>query len=364
MPRPFALVPAEPVRPSLPPAPAAFAAWRHAVARRLWAGAAAAGAALVLTALAVLLAGRPLGAQEPDGAPAPDGEAAPDFGDLLVGLLSPDGSEWLATLAVLLEDPAEARQVLLYGLEEQELASPNRWRIFHHLVEFGEAEDIPRLIEALEGATEPMERRALRGAMVALRPAPHPPVDLALAVEEFSFIQTRPARRFDAERDGHVALSQEVFEAYHLDGLPLAVTARLMPLKGRRYAGREALARAVRKQLGRRRWERYGKAVLAPLVPLPPRFEQEGRLRLGLTNVFQRAVLLEVTFDLWYGRFDPRPEPRLLYVTPGETARLDVPVRIVGALQGPPLRVDLRQREVQQPLVPLYQKFQLPRPEL
>ena len=73
-------------------------------------------------------------------------------------------------------------------------------------------------------------------------------------------------------------------------------------------------------------------------------------------NMSGRAL---VEFDAWYGRFDPFLQPQYLYVEPLGEAGLDLPVRAVTVRGRPPLRVDVRMREVNGAFVPLFQLLRL-----
>ncbi len=80
-------------------------------------------------------------------------------------------------------------------------------------------------------------------------------------------------------------------------------------------------------------------------------------LRLRLRNPEPRPLLVAASFDAWAGRIEPRPGVGYLYMEPEGTASLDLPVRLIKPEGEPPLRLDLRLRELHASLTPAYQKL-------
>lgn len=278
-------------------------------------------------------------------------------------LLGEDNGAWFRALAEMRRYPELARDSLLLALSLSESHS-RRWRLIHHLGEFGAVGDIPALLTLLDDEPSERERTLVLGSSRALYPvfAPgaDPAPDLASAVIEFIFIQTGTPQPYDTRREGTVTLDGDVFRAYYRTGLPAGVISRLQALRGKRFSGRDALAKAMEGRLKGRTWRKWGDALLQQAEPTPRRVMIEGILRAEVQNSAERPLLVAVDFDVWFGRFEPPPGQRLLYVLPGEIARLDQPVRIVSSVDGPPVRVDLGMREVHHAPAILFRKLYIP----
>ena len=282
----------------------------------------------------------------------------PEQRAILDELVSEDTGLWLDAVARHREEPDRLREILRVAVTEQP-PPPHRWRLFHLFIEFGRTEDIPFLLEQLPTAQTPFERKVILGAVRGLYPPGANVAELSLSVTEFAFVRTTPPAPLDGDAAGKLQLSASVFERYHREELPAAVIAKLTSLKGRLFETRKTLANTLRKRLTRRQWRRHREALLAPVSPLPLQVGQEGVLRFALRNPSQRPLLVLVEFDAWYGRFDPLLQPQYLYVEPLGEAGLDLPVRAVSVRGRPPLRVDVRMREVNGAFVPLFQLLRL-----
>ena len=274
-------------------------------------------------------------------------------------LLGENLGKRLEALAEMRRHPELARQALLVAIGDPGRV-PRRWRLIHHLAEFGRMEDIPPLLARLEFVEDALERRIGTGTARGLYPAFAEGADLTGAVTDFVFIQTGPATPHDEEHDNTLPMDRGVFEAYHRAELPIELIAALRGLRGKSYTSRERLAAALEKALPERDWERWRKALLAPVEPLPPRVQLVGLLRVRVYNPTERPLLVRIGYGIWHGRFREPPEPAYLYVEPGAEARHDQEVRIAAVLSEVPIRVDLRLREVHQPPQPLYRKLYIP----
>lgn len=283
-------------------------------------------------------------------------EPQPDPALELAGLLEEDRADWLEALDRLRAQPEYTRQVLMLAVEE-DFQSPYRWRIFHHLIEFGESEDIPLLLERIETAANPLERLALEGSARALYPAAYQGEDLSLVVEVFSFAQTKPAEVLQGRNTDKWVMSADVFANYHREGLPINVIKRLLPLKGRAYGSAESLERKIDSQLRKKQWKAHRQALLAPVRPVPSWMAQEGLLRFTMRNPLARPLMLKVAFNAWSSRFDPDLEPRYIYLAPEATRQVDIPVRVVKSRDISTARVGMRMWEVNGPFVPIFQKL-------
>ncbi|MCZ6533208.1 MAG: hypothetical protein O7A08_09620 [SAR324 cluster bacterium] len=280
----------------------------------------------------------------------------PDPGLALGGLLDETPEKWLEALDNLRREPERTRRLLLLAIELQ-LESPRRWRIFHHMIEFGLAEDIPLLLEQLETVESPLERKALLGAARSLYPAANRSEDLSLAVEEFAFVQTKPPAALNGHRAGKTQLSSYVFRYYHRESVSVQVIRRLLPLRGRTFASEAALAEAMSHRLGKNDWPALRAKLLEPVQPLPEQVAQEGLLRVRLRNPLSRPLMLRVTFNVWFAKFEKPPEEKLVFLDPGESKRLDFSVRAVKATIHPAMRVGMRMWEVNGPFIPIFQKL-------
>ena len=291
-----------------------------------------------------------------NGVRAPGSENLPDPAVELADLLVSDTSDWLDALNALREDPEKSREVMMLAVQ-QDLQSPNRWRIFHHIIEFGHAEDIPFLLERLETATTPQERIALLGSARALYPAAYKGEDLSLVVEVFSFAQTGSPVILEDSKTGRLVMSKQVFANYHREGLPIDVIKRMLPLLGRSYKNRETLVRVMSRELRKSTWEIHKEKLLEPVQPRPEWHAQEGLLRFSLRNPLPRPLMLKVAFNAWGSRLEPELEPRFVYLAPEEAKQVDIPVRVVKSRETSAARIDMRMWEVHGPFVQIDQKL-------
>jgi hypothetical protein len=119
----------------------------------------------------------------------------------------------------------------------------------------------------------------------------------------------------------------------------------MMALRGRAFDSRGALADAMQKQIQGRQWADIGDRLLEPVYPVPARLAQAGLLQMRLTNPESRPLVIVATFQIWYGRFEQTPAPRLVLVPPGETVLREVAVRLIAPEEPGRPRVFLRVRE-------------------
>ncbi len=297
--------------------------------------------------------------QSQPGAPAQPSAPAPKppFPAEAQPLLSADLDTWMGGVAALRANP-RARDLLLQALAAQP-NNPRRWRLAFHLIEWGGSEDVGALETLLDDA-EGMERRTALGALIALYPRPASPLDVARAITEFVFVPQHPAEPFAPEAAGKYIVTDLAIQAYHQDNLPLRVIERGMGLKGRAFDSRNALAEAMQKQLQGRQWADYGERLLTPVAPVPARLSQSGMLQVRLNNPAQRPVLLVLSFQCWYGRFEQVPLPRYVLVPPGEKALEEVPVRLIAPAEPGRARVFVRIQELNAPGQIEAQKLEVP----
>lgn len=298
----------------------------------------------------------PARADDSSGGEVPSSENLPDPAVELADLLVSDTSDWMDALNALRENPEKSREVMMLAVQ-QDLQSPNRWRIFHHIIEFGQAEDIPLLLERVGTAATPLERIALEGSARALYPAAYKAEDLSRVVEVFSFSQAGSAKTLDGRNTGRLVMSRNVFANYHREGLPIGVIKRLLPLLGRSYASRDSVKRVIRRELRKKTWKKYKEKLLEPVQPVPVWQSQEGLLRFSLRNPLSRPLMLKVAFNAWGSRLEPELEPRYVYLAPEEGKQVDIPVRVVKNRDTPTARIGMRMWEVHGPFVPIFQKL-------
>lgn len=258
-------------------------------------------------------------------------------------LLDANVETWMAGVAALRSNP-RARDIVLQALASRP-ASPRRWRLAHHLIEWGTPQDTG-ILSTLLGEAEGVEQRALLGALTALYPRPAVPLDLATAVAEFVFVPREPPQAFAPETTGKYVVTDLAIQTYHQENLPVRLIERIMGLKGRAYDSRSALADAMGKQLQGRQWADFGERLLAPVSPVPARVSLSGDLQVRLNNPAQRPLLLVLTFQCWYGRFDPQPASRYVLIPPGETALEEVPVRLIAPAEPGRARIFLHYHEL------------------
>ncbi|MBI3991920.1 MAG: hypothetical protein HY342_01495 [Candidatus Lambdaproteobacteria bacterium] len=317
-------------------------------------------AALLLALLAVQATGALAQTTQPPaaGAASPDAAPAAVVAPAVRALLAPDPADWLPALDRLRERPAEARQMLLAALRSDQTL-PLRWRLAHHLGEFGLQEDIPLVLEFLGSAEEPRELRALRGTARALYRPVRAPDEYPLLVEEFAFLQTGAPVPHAAKVVGKLVISEETIMAYHQQGLAPNLIEKMMRFRGHAFTNRDEVVKAVRPSFGRGEWNSNWETLLAVLSPAPERYELAGVLRLRLYNPNPRPILAEAGFDAWYGRFVDQPLPLLIYLPGQQSASQDVEVRLIGRRGTHPLRIDLRLRDAGGPRYALSQTILL-----
>ena len=270
-------------------------------------------------------------------------------------LLNSNSEDWLEALGDLRKNPGEARKKLVQALRS-DLDSVQRWRVYHHLAEFGEPEDIPYLVEKLWQVEDILERQALMGTMLALyRPAPKAE-DLAYAVSGFSFIRKKSPRAIRTRDENKFVINDEMLEALHRSGLSLEIISKVSRLRGTRYSDREDLRKVLEKTLGEEMWELHGNELMEQFQLEPPRAELVGVLRVEMRNPRPEPILVELNFDAWSGSFSPDPPPAYLFIEGEQTGQVEVPVEAVWQ-QDQPLRVDMRMREVNGANVPVFQKL-------
>ena len=273
----------------------------------------------------------------------------------LGGLLSDNESVWLEELSKLRTDrklaQAKLHQALLSNLEDK-----NRWRVYHHLTEFGIADDLPFLIDKYNEVGDKREKKALLGSALALYTPAREVGDLVYSIAGFSFSQKGSSKSVRSREKGKYTVSSDQIDALHRAGLPLEIIDRVSTLRGKRYDDRESLEDDLHKSLGNDRWELYNSKLLEQFQPMPARAELEGFLRVEIRNPRRTPLLLEITFHAWNGYFSPEPTPAYLYMEGEQTNRISVPVRTIWQTEGP-LRVDLRMREAKGKPVPVFQKL-------
>ena len=67
--------------------------------------------------------------------------------------------------------------------------------------------------------------------------------------------------------------------------------------------------------------------------------------------------MFKVAFNAWFARFDPPVPPKLVYLEPGTTKQIDLPVRVVKSQANSLVRVGMRMWEINGPFVPIFQKL-------
>jgi hypothetical protein len=273
-------------------------------------------------------------------------------------LLSTDLDTWMQGLAELRRNP-QARELLLQGLDVQP-APERRWRLIHHLAEFGQAEDVAVLVPLLDGAPEGLERRVLLGTLHALYPAPDATTDLSSIVRDFVYLQTAPPVPYQPEQERKYVVTDLALQTYWLDRVPPRVIERVLPLKGRGFDSQRTLSENLQSRLTPRLWQDHGERLLAPLSAIPPRLSGEGVLRYRVENTQTRPLLLSLDTAAWFGRLEEAPARRFVYLKPGESVQVDLPVRVVAPKEPGRVRIDLRAREVNGPRIPLVNKLYVP----
>lgn len=277
----------------------------------------------------------------------------------IMALLGGDDAQQASALATLRADPAAARAGLVAALQREE-PLPERWRLIYRLIEFGQPEDVPLLLQLRENAQNPWERRIAEGAAQALYDPVGTTAGLETVVQDFSFIQTRPATRLDDPDAGKYMLTRWSLGNYHRGDVPLKVIKQVQPLRGKAFDSRDALAAALEKRIGARDWKTLHEELLAAVEAVPPRARIEGLARVRLANPLQRPLLLRVSLDAWFGHFTEPPRPAWVYLEPQASQTIDIPVTPQGSLERPEIRLDLRLAEVNGPFIPSFHKLYLP----
>jgi len=275
-------------------------------------------------------------------------------------LLSTDLETWMQGLGELRKNP-QARELLLQGLEVQP-PPERRWRLIHHLAEFGTPDDVPTLVALLATLPEGTERRVLLGTLRALYPAPDPGSDVASIVRDFSYLQSAPPVPLPSDLDQKYVVTELTLQTWWLDRVSPRVIERIISLKGKPYDSQRALAEAIQSRLTPRLWQESGERLLAPLSQQPARLVQDGVLRYRVENSLTRPLLVTVDAVAWFGRLEEAPPRRYLYLKPGESQQIDQPIRVIGPRDLGRVRIDLRAREVNgagpTPLFKLYAPMQ------
>jgi hypothetical protein len=273
-------------------------------------------------------------------------------------LLSTDIGIWMQGLVVLRADP-RARELILRGLEAQP-PPERRWRLAHHLAEFGTAEDVTALLPLLEALPPGQEQRVVVGTLHALYPTPPPGEDLTAILRDFAYLQTAPPVPFLPELERKYVLTELAVHTWWLDRIAPQVVERLLPLKGRRFDSQKAAAEALQSRLTPRLWQENGERLLAPLSPLPARLVQDGVLRYKLENTLARPLLVSVEAAAWFGRLEETPPRRYIYLRPGEAVQVDQPIRVSGPREPGRVRIDLHISEVNGGRLPMIAKLYVP----
>ncbi|HKI96949.1 MAG TPA: hypothetical protein VKB51_00610 [bacterium] len=306
---------------------------------------------LVSTLLMLLQAAPGMAAKE---APAPDATPAE-----IVALASGDTQQqWLA-LATLRKDPAAARQALLQALQRPE-PLPGRWRLIYRLEEFGTEEDVPLLLKLREEAQNPRERRVAEGAARALYDPIGDAAAIGTAVLDFSFIQTGRPTPLDDPDQGKWMLTRWSMGEYEREEIPLAVIKQLRPLRGKAFDSRRALSDALQKRLAAKDWKALRDRLLASVDTIPKRVQLKGLARVRMQNPLQRPLLLRLSLDVWFGSFRTPPEPAWVYLDPGTSQTVDIPVDLQGDAERTQMRLDLRLDEIDNGYIPDFHKLYLP----
>lgn len=274
-------------------------------------------------------------------------------------LLSEEPAVRLQALSVLRQEPEQARESLLEVLPAQE-AGGGRWRLIHHLAEFGRTEDIPRLMALLADTTDPRERETLRGVVRALHTPAPANADLSRVAQDFSFVQTTPPRQLADAQRGQWRLTDWSFAEMHRANLPIAVIRALEPLRGRGYPSREAAAEAMQHRLNDRRWRRHGEALAGWVEQDPTRVRLEGTVQARVGNLLDVPLLLEVTVDVWFADAAERPPRPWVYLLPGQSRQVELPLVLRGPESERGARLDLRVAQVEGGIIPTYYKLYLP----
>lgn len=285
---------------------------------------------------------------------APEGAAPKAVPREVQPLLSADVGIWMQGLAVLRADP-RARELILQGLGAQ--PPERRWRLVHHLAEFGTAEDVAALPPLLETLGPGLERSVVEGTLHALYPAPPGGEDLSSVVRDFAYLQTAPPAPFQPELEGKYVLTEHTVHGWWLERVPPHVVERLLPLRNRRFDSQKAAAEALQSRLTPRLWQESGERLLAPLAAVRARLAQDGVLRYKLENPLARPLLLTVEVAAWFGHLEDPPPRRYVYLKPGEALQVDQPVRVAGPKEPGRVRLDLRIREVNGARIPLTPKL-------
>jgi hypothetical protein len=310
---------------------------------------------LVLPLLVAVLVGWQPGAGQAAKEAVPPPEAPPPQ---IQALLNSDVAQQWSALATLRQDPAAARAALVLALQREE-PLPGRWRLMSRLVEFGTREDVPLLLQLRAGAQNEWERRIAEGVARALYSPVGPMPGLEAVVQDFSFIQTQRPAPLDDPASGKWMLTRWTLNDYQRDDLPLAVIKQLRPLRGKPFDTRNELADALSRRVGPKDWKALRDRLLASAESVPARVQLEGLARVRLQNPLQRGLLLRISLDAWFGRFREPPEEVWVYLEPGGSRTVDLPVVAQGSLERPQMRLDLRLREADGSIIPGFHKLYL-----
>lgn len=276
--------------------------------------------------------------------------------DVVTDALDADTEDWMNALAILRTDPERARSSILNVLKQEE-PPRRRWRLIHHLTEFGGEADIEPLVLLLRETDSPWERRIIAGSIRGLYRPARQPTENTVLVDDFAYLQSRPAEPYRPDQTGKYFISAQVMADYHRLGLHPKLIDKMRRFRRRGFASKKDMVKAVRPSFGHREWNDNWKVLLAPFTPYPERSTMEGVLRLSIYNPNPRPMLVEAAFDVWYGRFVKVPNTQFLYVPAEQSSALELTVGLIGTVGGEPLRVDLRIRESGGPRFFLNQKI-------
>ncbi len=307
------------------------------------------------------------------GAHLPSAQAQGTLPSALAALLGTDAGARRQALATLRADPAAAREALRTVLQREQ-PPPEAWRLAHRLVEFGTTEDIPLLLALRARAGTPWARGVYGGAARALYEPVGDATQLTTVVQDFSFLQTGRPESGPAAAGGKWQVTDWSVATYHRNGVPLRRIRQVQGLRGRTYDTREALAAALKRQVGARAWKENEAQLLAGVEQVQVPVRIAGRVRVRLRNPLEHPLLLALELDAWFGRIAvargapsqngaPRATAARIgawqYLPARGAALVTLPVQLEGTVDRPQIRLDLRLSEVDGPFVPTLHKLYL-----
>ena len=285
--------------------------------------------------------------------------APPALVKLAEGLLRSDVDDRLVTVTELRKNPEGAREAIAYLLDKSPSAK-DRGRLAYHLIEFGDPENIALLAQLHAESKDPDERKALQGAMVALYASSGSPKELQNIGMDLTFVQSGPTTPIQDERTGGWAYTAWSFQLLHRRGLPLSLIEQVRAVPSRGFDTREELGETLKKRLKKDDWEKYHTLLEEAADQFTAKAEVEGRVRVRVTNPLTIPLLMRVNTGVWYGRFKTEPEEYWLYLPPGQTQRVELPLTAIGVRPERGLRVHLMVREVNGNLLPSPQPLIVP----